>query len=72
MLTQIINLLTWFSNLPRRIHIAYLRWCLADEEATATNVQAYMLAAPSQLIKIRSRITDLRNKLAGLEAAHER
>lgn len=59
-------------NLPRRIHIAYLRWCLADEEATATNVQADMLSAPRRLIEIRSRITDLKTQLAGLEAAHER
>lgn len=55
-----------------RIRIAYLRWCLADEEATATNVQADMLSAPRRLIEIRSRITDLKAELAGLEAAHER
>lgn len=46
-----------------------LRWAIADEEAAACNIQAEMMTAPVRLIRARARITDLRNRLADLEAS---
>lgn len=46
-----------------------LRWAIADEEASACNIQAEMMTAPARLIRARARITDLRNRLEELEVS---
>jgi hypothetical protein len=55
----------------RRLHITaqqcWLRFRLSDIEYAAVHLEADMLAAPAQLIQLRGRITDIRNRLRALE-----
>jgi len=55
----------------RRLHtiatLCWLRFRLSDIEYAAVHLEADMLAAPAQLIQLRGRITDLRNRLRALE-----
>lgn len=60
---------TRIQRLGKRWRTFKLRWAIADEEATACNIQAEMMTAPARLIRARARIADLRNRLAALETS---
>ncbi|RZI82599.1 MAG: hypothetical protein EOP38_15405 [Rubrivivax sp.] len=64
-------MLTAITTHCRRLHTivqqCWLRFRLADIEYAAVHLEADMLAAPAQLIALRGRITDLRNRLRALE-----
>ena len=55
-------------RLYSRAQAAYLRYLIREAEKDACVIQAESLTAPARLIKVRTYITDLRNRADALEA----